>query len=284
MNATARLLDEQQSLLMALLGDRDDTGLWAHLKTGDDSSPPELLSQARRGLLAYRANGLALAERALLAAYPVLAQLTGTESFAPMARHFWLRHPPSCGDMACWGEDLPMFIEAAEQLAGEPFLADVARVEWALHGLAAAPDAVPDLASFALLSDGLEAPVSLVLSPGVFLLASPYPVASLVLAHQQQQPELSAVAALLHAGVAENVQVWRQGFKPRVAALAAGDYAMVSALLAGSALDAAVAAALNAAPHWHFSDWLSGAVHTGLVTGACRHPAAQEFFQQELQA
>ena len=159
-----------------------------------------------------------------------------------------------------------MFIEAAEQLAGEPFLADVARVEWALHGLAAAPDAVPDLASFALLSDGLEAPVSLVLSPGVFLLASPYPVASLVLAHQQQQPELSAVAALLHAGVAENVQVWRQGFKPRVAALTA------------------VAAALNAAPHWHFSDWLSGAVHTGLVTGARQHPAAQEFFQQELQA
>jgi hypothetical protein len=94
----------------------------------------------RRGLQAYRANAGALAERALAAAYPDRAQLLGDESFAGMARAYWHHHAPVLGDVARWGAELPAFIAAAEQLAEEPYLADVARLDWAVHMAQSAAD------------------------------------------------------------------------------------------------------------------------------------------------
>lgn len=259
------LAQEQQALLEALVGERDDSGLWPHLQL---SGAREAL--ARRGLKAYQANGLALAERALGAAYPVLAQLVGDESFAPLARHFWLHHPPRRGDLACWGDELAAFLEASPQLADEPYLGDVARIEWALHQAATAADAQPDPHSFALLSAADPAELTLVLGAGVVLLASAYPVASIVKAHLLGEPALADAAALLRARVAEHALVWRQGFRPRVEAVTDAGHALLSALHAGSSLEAALGCALDCTPAFSFEDWLGGAVQDGLVTGARR--------------
>lgn len=271
MNAAAMLAQEQQALLRALWGERDDSKLWPHLQLAH-------APLARRGLQAYQANGLALAERALGAAYPVLAQLIGGESFAPLARHFWRCHPPRRGDVAHWGEGLATFLEASAQLADEPFLGDVARVEWALHHAATAADAPLDPPSFALLSAADPAEITLTLGAGVFLLASAYPVASIVNAHLLGEPALAQAAALLRAGAAEHALVWRQGFKPRVCAITAAEQALLAALQAQSSLEVALACALKCAPTgaalsaaaFSFEHWLGRAVQDGLVTGACR--------------
>jgi hypothetical protein len=286
MNAIDVLAREQQALLRAVLGEQDDSGLWPHLR------PDGALTRlARRGLQAYQANGLALAERALGAAYPVLAQLIGDESFASLARHFWRRHPPGRGDMACWGDVLAAFLEASPQLADEPYLGDVARVEWALHQTATAADALPDPHSFALLSPADPAELTLTLGAGVFLLASVYPVASIVNAHLLGEPALAEAAALLRAGAAEHALVWRQGFKPRVCAITAAEYALLAALQAGSSLEAALDSALTCAPigtsgaaaAFSFENWLGRAVQDGLVTGAHRlmHPPSQRAHSAE---
>ena len=273
MNAIDRLAREQQALLHAVLDERDDSSLWPHVRRdGVDAT------LSRRGLQAYQANGLALAERALGAAYPVLAQLIGDESFAPLARHFWRRHPPCRGDMACWGDGLAGFLEASSQLADEPYLGDVARIEWALHRAAAAADAQADPHSFALLSSADPTEVTLTLGTGVLLLASAYPVASIVNAHLLDEPALADAAALLHAGAAESVLVWRQGFRPRVRAVTAAEYALLAALQAGSTLDTALddaltraaAVAPDTAAAFSFEHWLGRAVRDGLVTGARR--------------
>ncbi len=263
MSAVAGLLHEQQSLLRALLGDRDDSRLLPLLQGGAARE-----SLARRGLQAYLANGLALAERALAAAYPVIAQLIGDESFAPLARHFWRRQPPRRGDIACWGGALADFLEAAPQLAGEPFLGDVARIEWALHRAATAADAWPDPQSFALLSSGDPDQTTLTLSAGVALLASPYPVVSIVNAHLLGEPALAQAAELLRSGVGEHALVWRQGFKPHVRGSSAAEHALLSALQAGLSLEGSLGRALEKAPAFDFNDWLGRSVQTGLVTGA----------------
>lgn len=274
MNAVAKLAQEQQALLHALVGERDDGGLWSHLQLGH-------APLARRGLQAYQANGLALAERALGAAYPVLAQLIGDESFAPLARHFWRRHPPGCGDVAHWGGELAIFLEAAPQLADEPYLGDVARIEWALHRAATAADVQPDPNTFALLSVADPADITLTLGAGVFLLASAYPVASIVNAHLLGAPALAEAAALLSADAAEHALVWRQGFKPRVCTITAAEHALLSALQCGRPLEAALGCAIACAPteaEFSFASWLGRAVQDGLVTGAHRlerpHPEA----------
>ena len=253
------LAHEQSLLLQTLFGGSQNQHLRACLHR----------HQAQRGLQAYQANGLALAERALTAAYPAVAQLIGEESFGPLAHHFWRQYPPLRGDMAEGGAELADFLEAAPQLADEPFLGDVARIEWALHRASTAADSVSDLPSFALLSESSSA--TLVLSAGVAGFASQYPVVSLVNAHIMSEPSLIQAAALLQSGAAEYALVWRQGFKPRVRTSSAAEHELVRALQAGLTLENALDAALEepASDAFDFNQWLGQAVQTGLVIAAC---------------
>ncbi|WP_341917303.1 putative DNA-binding domain-containing protein [Polaromonas sp. YR568] len=258
---------EQQALLQAVLGAGDASALLQWLPQGRAA---QRLNE--RGLLVYRANGHALAERALAAAYPVLFQFMGEENFAMLARHFWSAHPPSRGDMACWGEDLAGFVDAAPQLADEPCLGDVARLEWLMHATATAADVEADFPSFALLASEDAAPLSLALGAGVALLASASPVVSIVNAHLLGQPSLQEAGQRLAAGCAEHALVWRQGFKPCVRPSSAAEHKLIETLLAGRALAEAldgVDRLGEEAAAFDFNIWLAAAVQTGLVCGAC---------------
>ena len=281
MNAAARLAQDQQTLLRAVLGGQGDVALRALVDSNPSNASNPLgaaeKALARRGLQAYQSHGLALAERALGAAYPVIAQLMGDENFSALAQHFWRQQPPTCGDMAQWGEGLANFLAEAPQPAGEPFLADVARVEWALHRASFAADASPDLASFACLSADPPATPSLQLSPGVWLLASAFPVVSLIDANRlpatDRRPALAHAAALLACGTGENALVWREGFRAQVKCISAAEQTLLTALLAGESLAAALTKAGGAEerhcqPAFDFTEWLANAVKIGLVTGA----------------
>jgi hypothetical protein len=277
MTPADQLADDQQRLLRAVLGGHEDAALWALLPPPPASNPADTSLQ-RRGLQAYQSHGLALAARALQAAYPVIAELMGEDNFAALAPHFWRAHPPTTGDMGCWGDGLAGFLAAAPQLADEPFLADVARVEWALHRAAFAADAAPDLASLALLAEEAPATPSLLLSPGVWLLDSAYPVVSLIHAHrlppEHRQSALAQAAALLAHGTGENALVWRAGFKPMLRATSAAEHALLAALQARQSLEAALlpthfAGDTEIDAAFDFTGWLIQAVNTGLVTGAC---------------
>lgn len=124
----------QQRLLAALAG-------------GDDAGFEAL------GLAAYRANAAAVAERALAAACPTVQQLLGDESFSAVARRLWQVAPPARGDLAQWGGALPGLLAEDEALGDEPYLADVARVDLAVHRAEMAADATLDPARLAMLGE-----------------------------------------------------------------------------------------------------------------------------------
>ena len=241
------LAGQQNDLLRALWQPRDDA------------------PYARRGLAAYRSNGLELARRALAGAYPVVAQLLGEENFTAVAQGLWAQHPPQRGDVAQWGEDLAQHIESLPDLsAQEPFMADVARVEWLLHGAATAADASLDTASLQLLAQEDPAAFTLLLAPGTACLASTWPVASIINAHLLGEPALEEAVRRLRGGFAEAALVWREGFKPRLREALAGEPAFIAALQERRSL----ADSLQAAPELDFNQWLAPAVHNGLVVGA----------------
>ncbi|MES2282356.1 MAG: putative DNA-binding domain-containing protein [Pseudomonadota bacterium] len=264
---TAGLAHEQSLLLAALFGEAGDLG---NTFKGVGLNP-------QRGLQALRANGEGLALRALTAAYPVTAELIGSESFEPLASYFWKQQPPQRGDIAQWGGGLPDFLDAAPQLAHEPFLGDVARIEWLLHCAATAADAIADVASLALLAGDAPGQPTLVLSDGAALLASDWPVVSIFHAHllygDEKAQALTRVGGLLQRGTGERALVWRQGFKPQLRLVSAAEYALLSALLSGMPLEDALKQVFELAPSpdeipFDFSTWLGQAVQTGLVTGA----------------
>jgi hypothetical protein len=200
------LAQQQQALLQALLvrpgTAHADTAGTQLLDLLDARSP-----QTARGLAAYQANGHALAERSLLAAFPVIAALIGGDNFALLARDLWHSHPPRCGDLAQWGDALPGFVRSNQQLADAPYLGDVAHAEWALHRAAGAADTEPDLPSFARLGQEDPKGLALTLAPGTAVIASPYPVASLITAHLFETPRQAEAARRAMAG--EHALVWR---------------------------------------------------------------------------
>jgi hypothetical protein len=202
-----------------------------------------------------------LAQRALTAAYPVVAQLLGDESFADLARALWHAHPPRRGDIGCWGEDLPAFMRSSGQLLDEPYLPDLATTEWALHQCASAPDTQADLSTLALLTTEASAQLRLGLAPGCAVLRSAWPIASVLGAHVEGHPTLHEAGALVRAGVTQDSVVWRAGHRPRVRLAMEGEADGLQALLQGASL----AAALDVAPTLDFGQWLPMAVQTGLV-------------------
>jgi hypothetical protein len=258
--STTPLARQQQMLLDALLARPANDAM--------KTVAAHAIDARARGLKAYQANGHALAERALLGAYPVLAQLLGTESFADLARALWHAQPPTRGDVAQWGEGLAAFLAADTQLRDEPYLGDVARAEWALHRCASAADATPDLASLARLSSEDPDGLTLTLAPGCAVLPSAWPVAAILGAHTEGTPSLAEAGSLLRAGVAQDVLVWREGLRPRSRAALRGEGALVQALLEGVSL----LQALQAAPDLDFGPWLPLAVQTGLVLGVRSMP------------
>ncbi len=249
------LAAQQQALLNALLAWPADDAM---NEIAAFAQPPWL-----RGIKAYQANGHALAERALQAAYPVLTQLLGEESLGALARAFWHAHPSVRGDVAQWGGGLADFVQASAQLADEPYLADVARVEWALHQAASAADASLDGASFALLTRHDAHALQLRLVPGCALVESSWPVVSIISAHQNASPSLDEAGRRLRAGLAECAVVWRQGLRPQVATCSPVEAAFLQAVLAGASLSSALDCAAGLA----FNLWLLAAVQSGLVVG-----------------
>lgn len=266
-SAISALQLQQRALVNALFGKASDSAASLALQPHLDTAH----AQSQRGLQAYQANGHALAERSLRAAFPVIDMMLGANNFNALARDLWHRHPPEVGDLALWGEALPSFLASSDQLADAPYLADVASVEWAMHRAAFAADGEPHLASFARLTSEDPESLSLALAPGVSAVSSFFPVASLVLAHLWAEPSLAEASDRLRQGRGETAMIWRQGMKPRIEPCSQTAAVLVTQLQTGrdlsSALDAALAEPQTDAAAFDFSQWLTEAVTQGLVIG-----------------
>lgn len=211
--------------------------------------------RAQAGLRAYRVNGRALAGRALGAAFPSVAKLVGEESFAGLARAFWQGHPPTDGDIATHGAALPDFIAADPQLADEPYLADVARLDWLVHRSEVAAEG-PATGGDGLdrLGDAQAAASTLRLRPGTAVLASAWPVVTLWQAHRSTAPDrFEPVREALSQGTAEAALVVREGWRALVQAIPLPAAAFTTAVLAGRTLGEALDQAGDA---FAFEPWL----------------------------
>ena len=267
----------QQALLRALWRDAPDAVLAGWMRES---------TQVGAGLQAYRANAGAHAERALAAAYPTLQQLLGNESFAALARAHWQADPPLRGDLAWWGAGLAAFIADAAQLAADPYLADMARLDWAVHQAAQAADA-QDVQGLSLLAQVDPQHLRLRLQPGCALLVSAFPVATIWRAHhggadpsddysiahsdndRDDADPFAAARAALAARQAESAWVQRQGWRVQVRALPAAEARFTRALLQRLPLADALQAA---GADFSFETWLIAALQNGAIAAAEEMP------------
>jgi hypothetical protein len=160
------LLELQRAMRASLL-DRNDGPAAAMLA---DNVPADRLN-------IYRNTFLTGVTRALRLSYPAVHRLVGDEFFAGAAAQFIMQHPPQAACLDQYGADFPQFLKCFEPAASVEYLADVARLEWAVNRAIHALDMAPlDLARLAALPPEDQSRVSFVPHPSIGLLRTDYPV------------------------------------------------------------------------------------------------------------
>ena len=169
----------------------------------------------------------------LAATFPTVANLVGGPFFDAMAKAFVADSLPEGPVLAEYGKGFPVFIEAFAPAHGLPYLADAARLDWALN-LAFHAARGPRLEAADLGSATPErlAALSLALAADVTLLTSAYPLGRIWQACQQGAAD--AEVDLAADGV--SLLVMRQADDAVFATLDAGEPAFVAAIGRGAPL------------------------------------------------
>jgi hypothetical protein len=193
--------------------------------------------RAERRFAVYRNTVAAGLIEALQGRFPVVERLVGEDFFRAMARAYVALEPPSSPLLLRYGEGFADFIARFTPAAPLPYLADVARLEYA-RGFAyhaADRDQLPP-AAFAVLDKGRLADFTVTLHPSVVIVASAFPILSIWLANQAE-----TVAPLRHRG-AESALVSRPYFDVETRRLQPGTGAFLWALQARATIGEAVGA------------------------------------------
>jgi hypothetical protein len=161
------LLDLQRSISAAVLSRESDEA--AHFIVGEELAPDERLN-------IYRNNFLASLTSALRISFPAVHRLVGAEFFDGAAQCFIEAEPPQSANLYLYGAGFADFLARFSPAASLAYLADVARLEWAVNCALHAPDA-PPLASecFAAVAQADPTRLVLVPHPSLTLLRPEYP-------------------------------------------------------------------------------------------------------------
>jgi hypothetical protein len=128
---------------------------------GPDAPDPLLLD-------IYRNTSLGTLSNALSLSFPAVQRLVGAGFFDTAAQEFIRLNPPSSACLNDYGQQFPQFLAQFPHAAHLGYLADVARLEWAVSCALHAADAAPlDLAALAGLDTALMPSVRFVPHPSV---------------------------------------------------------------------------------------------------------------------
>lgn len=177
--------------------------------------------------------------RVLAICYPTVEALVGAEFFERMALDYRDTRLEMDATLRGYGKAFGCFVAGYEHARGLPYLADVARLDWAVDQCQAAED---DFEHFAI-----DQSVSLELSTSLTLLTLSFPATQIRAAIFDNDED--ALAALDMSACRRAAAVWRAGRNVIVSSLALSAFGFLTALKAGATPDDALAAAAAANEH-----------------------------------
>lgn len=243
----------------------------AALLTGSDGVAeaavvPNGIAAAAR-LQVYRNNVIGNLTGALRLTFPAVEQLVGPDFFAAAAARFIAAEPPRRANLYDWGDGFPAFLEAFTPAASLPYLADVARLEWAIGRALHAPEAPAlDMQTLAGLAVEQQDAVRFRAHPSASLLTLAHPAHRIwqaVLARDDAalraiDPGFGGEWLVVHRATAGDVEVLHVPVEGlRFAAALCKGVALAEAL---GTVEASVAAGL-------LGDFLAHGLFSGMVEG-----------------
>jgi hypothetical protein len=225
------LLDVQRAMRTSLL-DRDDGAAAAMLAQGVGADRLHI----------YRNTFLVGLTKALSLAFPAVRRLVGADFFEGAAGQFIAAHPPRAAWLDRYGAEFPDFLQHFAPAATLVYLADVARLEWAVNLALHAADTEPlDLGRLAALAPEHQASVRFVPHPSVSLLRVDHPADDIWRAVLEGND--AALAAIDVDAAPVHLLVERGAAGVEVSCLSESAWRFASNLVAGQTIESACAAA-----------------------------------------
>ena len=256
------LREVESDLRVALLGG-DDAPARARVR-GDGLEPGARLA-------IYRHHVVTTLTAALQATFPVVCRLVDARFFAYAADRYIQAEPPSGPCLFEYGVGFAAFLAEFPPCRALPYLADVARLEWAMQRALHAPDVSPlSVRAIQGAAPALAAALTLTLDPSVSLLLSRYPIDRIWRANR---PDVSEPALVDLAAGGAWLEVRRRGDDVLLRALDPAVFAFRRALARGADLVAATEEALAEDPTFDLRSALAALFDDGLPIALGRTPS-----------
>ncbi|MGC1889917.1 MAG: DNA-binding domain-containing protein, partial [Stellaceae bacterium] len=224
------LLELQLELRRAALG--GDTGALVGTIRDDGLDP------AARVRI-YRNHAFATLGAVLEGTFPVVCRLVDKRFFAYAAHEYLREHPPHSRCLVEYGAEFADFLAGLEACNDLPYLADVARFEWALNVAATVREACPlKIEALAGIAPEGASLLKISLQPSVSYFASGWPIDAIWLANQRKEVR---PVDLTSGGTTVEIRRADEGFSWQ--RLPPGVFAFRRALAEGFALGTAAATA-----------------------------------------
>ena len=226
----------------------------AHIVNGDRGDLEAVVAgdsiSAAARLRIYRHHVFHSLALSLAETFPTVKELVGEAFFRQMARAYVVASLPAQPVLAEYGGDFPAFVAGHSSAGDLPYLADVARLDWALNRAFHA-DRPPALGVAELQALGAEhLPVQrLRLQPGAAMIESNYPIDRI---WAMSQPGAAGATIDPQAG-GVHLLVLRRSDDAAFLPVSAGEAAFLSALAGGATLEEAAALGLATAADYDLS-------------------------------
>jgi hypothetical protein len=207
---------------------------------------------------------------ALEATFPVVCRLVDPRFFGFAADRYIHTDPPHGPCLFEYGETFPDFLAGFSPCADYPYLADVARLEWALNAALHAEEA-PAISPAALAVVPPESAGRLVFltDPAASWLESPWPVDQIWRANQ---PGADPDATVDLASGAVRLEIRRRGDAVTMRPLTGIEHAFRSRLANGETLESVAGAVMAQDASFDLSAALRSMLDEGLITGFTLEP------------
>ncbi len=184
----------------------------------------------------YRVNVINSLTDVLAAAFPVVQRIVGARFFRAMAKTFIEAHPPREPMLYRYGGALPEFLDTYDPAKDVPYVAAVARLEWARVQAYFAADAEPlDAQRLAAVEPEALEGVTFAVHPAVHVISAEFPVFKIWQVNQPQVTDIPRIdLTRAEAGV-----VFRRGHEVVQRAISKSFAAWLTALAKGEALGTA---------------------------------------------
>jgi hypothetical protein len=220
----------------------------------------------------YRNNILGNYRKVLAATFPVVRRLVGGPFFDAATDQFVRGHPSRHGDVNRYGGDYAAFLVSYPPARELNYLADVARLEWAIDQANIAADAAPfDMTALAAVVPDALGELRFRLHPSARLIASPFPILRI---WQVNQPRHEGDDRVDLGEGADTLLVTRGGRGVAIDRLGKGEHAFLSALAANATLGVASSRAGEVEPEFDLASALRRHVASHTVV-AFRAPSTR---------